>query len=87
MNGKKAKELRRKYLGDYSVRFRKYGLGKHGERIDLGPHGRYRKAKHGAEGIHAKIQVPPLQKRNYDSSQHSDRNTSENLSRMQKSSS
>lgn len=45
MRGTVARRLRKKHLGDYSIRFTKYSLGKHGERVDLGPRGRYRKAK------------------------------------------
>ena len=46
MRGTIAKRLRRKHMGEgYSIRFRKYSTGPHGERIDLGPRGRYRKAK------------------------------------------
>jgi hypothetical protein len=45
MNGKVAKQLRRQHVGDYSLRFTKYSTGPDGARIDLGPRGRYRKAK------------------------------------------
>lgn len=46
MRGTVAKQLRRKHMGEsYSVRFRKYSTGPNGERIDLGPRGRYLKAK------------------------------------------
>jgi hypothetical protein len=45
MRGTVAKRLRRIHLGDYSPRYRKYGLGKTGETVELGPRGRYRQAK------------------------------------------
>lgn len=45
MNGRIAKRLRRRHLGDYSIRYRKYAQGKGEARIDVGPYGRYRKAK------------------------------------------
>lgn len=45
MNSKASKRLRRKIMEDYSHEFRKYITGPNGERLDLGPRGRYKKAK------------------------------------------
>ena len=45
MRGTVAKRLRRKHIKDYSIRFNKYSTGPGGNRVDLGPRGRYRQAK------------------------------------------
>lgn len=49
MNAKKARQLRKEVLGDYSVKYRTYETGLGGSRVDTGPHGTYRRAKKAAQ--------------------------------------
>jgi len=45
MRGKKAKELRRKVYGDFSIREKMYKVAPGGQRVCVGRRGEYLKAK------------------------------------------